>query len=88
MKWSDLNQEQQSFLSAWFLLANAEPPSKLEDLPIEYSDAISELASVVGTHKRYRFQKMVRSGDTGCQTVMPNRRRIVRRRKAIGQLAS
>lgn len=81
MEWSDLNQEQRSDLTAWFLLADAEPPSKRENLPLEYSAAIAELASAAGKNPRTRFGK--RQGTV----VISNRRRIVRRRKAVGQLA-
>lgn len=94
MQWSDLNSEQQRLLAAWFILADASPPERdpitgeMEELPLEAAQALYYLAIATGKAPRYRFEKQARGGSAPGYHATPNRKRIVRRRKATGQLAS
>lgn len=93
MQWSDLNSEQQLLLAAWFILADAFPPERdengfMEELPLEAEQALHYLAIATGKYQRTSFEKIPRTGAVPGYHSMPNRRRIVRRRKATGQLAS
>lgn len=88
VRWSDLNSEQQHLLAAWFILADAAPPRRGEELPLEAAQALHFLAVATGKTRRYRYEKLPHRGAAPGYHSMPNRRRKVRRRKAQGQLAS
>lgn len=88
MQWSDLNSEQQHLLTAWYMLADASPPEHGEELPLEAAQALHYLAVATGKAQRSRFEKLPRRGSAPGYHATPNRKRIVRRRKATGQLAS
>lgn len=83
MRWSDLNEEQKPLLAAWFLLAIAKPPSPEEDLPLEYSTALSELCATVGKYYQRRFTRLHLTPG-----VVHGQRRNVRVSKSRGQLAT
>jgi hypothetical protein len=81
VRWPNLNDEQKALLAAWFILADAEKPLT-EDLPLEFSTAIAELAAAAGKYHPRRFIRQ--HMEVG---VPVNRRRRVRARKRRGQLA-
>lgn len=81
MRWSELNDEQKTLLAAWFILADAEYPY-MEELPLEYSLPLAEVAEAAGKHPRRRFIRRGLAAD-----VPSNRRRIVRVTKQRHQLA-
>jgi hypothetical protein len=88
VRWSELNSEQQCLLAAWYLLADASPPERGEELPLEAAQALHFLAIATGKVQRYRYEKMPRRGANAGYHTTPDRKRIVRRRKAEGQLAT
>lgn len=55
MRWNQLSRDQQVALAAWYILADAETPSLREELPVEYSLALSELAATCGKYYPRRF---------------------------------
>lgn len=56
MRLSDLNDEQRLYLAAWFILADASPPSPTEELPLEAQEALAELSASTGKYPRARFR--------------------------------
>lgn len=61
MRLSDLTADQQVLLAAWFALADAYPPGRHEELPIECQEALSELSQSTGKYPR---SKLVRGSVT------------------------
>lgn len=57
MRLSDLTHDQQVLLGAWFALADAFPPDKFEDLPVECQEALSELSLSTGKYPRSKMSR-------------------------------
>lgn len=62
MRLSDLTDNQQVLLGAWFALADAYPPDKYEDLPIECQEAVAELSESTGKYRRSAGRRGALSG--------------------------
>lgn len=80
-KLADLNEDQQRFIAAYWLLCDSCPPSKDEDLPLEYAPALNELSRISGKYPRSQHS---RRG----YKMRGNRGRQVRHSKASGALAT
>lgn len=77
----DLSPAGQAFLSAWVVLARSYRPEPDESFPTEYTLALADLC-----REDRKRQGPLRRGAR--QSAPPNRSRQVRRRKAVGALAS
>lgn len=65
MRLSDLNDEQQLLLAGWFILADAFPPERGEELPVEAQQALVELSLSTGKYHRSKMHRgtVIRSGN-------------------------
>lgn len=83
LRWSDLDPEGKTYLTAWYILGLAEPPSRHEPLPTEAYAALSELSASAG-----RYNKTRRFLRQRFELGLPaNQVRQVRSRKQRHQLA-
>jgi hypothetical protein len=94
MQLSDLTDEQKVLLAAWFILADASPPSKDEPLPVECVAALAELSESTGKYGRSRLVRgSTTRGNKRISTpahtgLLHGKRRRVRCRKALVGLAT
>lgn len=91
MRWSELSQDQQVDLIAWYALADAITPSPREGLPVEFSRPLSELTVSAGKYragarKFVRRRRIAVHGQEIATGLVANRQPKVRREKH--QLAS
>lgn len=50
-KLADLNETQQRLLAAYWMLCDSCPPSRDEEMPLEYAPALLELSKIAGKFK-------------------------------------
>lgn len=90
----DLTYEQEKSLNAWLTLALVSPPSKWEDMPVDYTRALAALAKRRGIRFKFTSHEMRLAGNVplgknipGCvggskrRVVVTDERRIVHGRK-------